>query len=228
MNMNNNILLTLILILILIIIFLQLYKNHNEFFDNSVIDKSVIDKLSYCTDNTNIIEFNNIHTNNITIEQKEGKELQEYFLNICYPIGSFYVQFPDISNNLVETAFPILNTPEKLFGGGWTLMWEKDTLFFRTQGTLANDKRDQKGIQNDAMINLTGYTSWTQTDYNKRYINTATEVFKNSNSFIKIGTDKGTSSDEGLRNYFDLSTVANVGTEVRVRNRIIRIWKRLK
>lgn len=209
----------LIILILLIIIFALNYKNHNENFD---IIK--LDKLQDCTDNTNNIVFNNISTNNITIDEEE---LNKYLLDIVYPIGSFYVQFPDISHNQVSRAFPDDKSPQNLFGGIWELMWDKDAVFFRTEGSLSNIlSRGATGIQPDAIIKLTGNTSWTQTDYNSRNVSTSDGVFKNGTLFGKVRSDSDTGSDTGIRNLFELSAGIQTGSEVRVKNRIIRVWKR--
>lgn len=208
----------LIILILILIIFILNYKNHNEKFDITKLDK-----IQDCADNTNTIVFNNISTNNITIDEKE---LNKYLLDIVYPIGSFYVQFPDISHNQVSRAFPDDKSPQNLFGGIWELMWDKDAIFFRTEGNNSNVSRDTTGIQPDAMINLTGYTSWTQTNYWSKNVSTSDGVFKNGTTFQKIRTDKGNGDDIGIRNLFELSAGIQTGSEVRVKNRIIRIWKR--
>jgi len=207
----------LIILILILIIFILNYKNHNEKFDITKLDK-----IQDCADNTNTIVFNNISTNNITIDEKE---LNKYLLDIVYPIGSFYVQFPDISHNQVSRAFPDDKSPQNLFGGIWELMWDKDAVFFRTEGTLSNVSRNATGIQPDAMINLKGYTSWTQTNYDNRG-GGSTGVFSIGTVTQKIRTDSGNGDDTGIRNLFELSAGIQTGSEVRVKNRIIRIWKR--
>ena len=210
-----------IILILTIIVVLLIYNSRNEHF----LDITNLDKLQDCTDSTNNIVFNTVNANNLSVD---GKKLNEYLLNVSYPIGSFYVQFPDVSNNQVSKAFPDEFAPSNLFGGKWDLMWEKDAVFFRTQGTLSDDSRDTNGIQPYAMLDLSGYTSSTQMDYNNKNILKGEGVFKSGTNFYKVGTDSGTSSGKkGSRNYFDLSAVALTGSELRVRNRIIRIWKRV-
>lgn len=208
----------LIILILIIIIFTLNYKNHNENFDVRLLDK-LQDCSNDNTNNNNI--FKNIYTQSITIDQKE---LNKYLLDIAYPVGSFYVQFPDISHNQVSRAFPEDTSPQKLFGGVWEVMWDKDAVFFRTEGSLANNSRSTKGIQPDAIRNLNGNTAWTQTNYWNSGGNSS-GVF--TAKLQKIGTDKGGGTDTGSRNLFELSAVIQIGNELRVRNRIFRIWKRI-
>jgi hypothetical protein len=135
----------------------------------------------------------------------------------------------------MSRAFPDDLAPGNLFGGIWVKQWEKDGVFFRTIGGNHAENRDvESGIQPDAMIDLSGNTSWTQTNYynqNDSERSGSLGVFKHKKSqfpgnFVEIHTDSGSSNDMGIRNFFDLSAVEKIGSEVRVRNRIIQIWKR--
>jgi hypothetical protein len=85
----------ILILIILIIIILYLYKNQQENFDINTLDK-----ITDCNDSNNTIIFNSVLTNDITIN---SKKLNEYLLNIVYPIESFYVQFPDVSNNQISS-----------------------------------------------------------------------------------------------------------------------------
>jgi hypothetical protein len=210
----------IILIIILLIIFLyKKNKDNNEYFTL----QDTIDKISNCRETLELKTFNNIDTTKLTIN---GKKINDYLLDIAFPIGCFYIQYPDVSNNFFSKAFPLEQQPENLFGGKWELQWENDAIFFRTEGYLQNESRNTTGIQFDAMRRLTGITSWTQTNYNNRG-GGSSGVFK-LNDLKKIGTDQGTGNDNGLRNYFDLSHVAPISKqEIRVKNRIFRIWKRI-
>jgi hypothetical protein len=207
----------LIILILVIILFILNYKNHNENFDVTELDKL----LDCSTDNTNNIVFNTILTKNITIN---GKALHTYLLDIAYPIGSFYVQFPDVSHNQVSQAFPDDKKPETLFGGVWELMWEKDDVFFRTEGSNSKMQRDLSGIQPDAIIDLQGSTAWIQADRGNAGRGSS-GVFTVSTAGVR--TDKGKGGSTGSRNFFDLSALIQTGNEVRVRNRIFRIWKRV-
>ena len=99
-----------IILILTIIVVLLIYNSRNEHF----LDITNLDKLQDCTDSTNNIVFNIVNANNLSVD---GKKLNEYLLNVSYPIGSFYVQFPDVSNNQVSKAFPDEFAPSNLFGG---------------------------------------------------------------------------------------------------------------
>lgn len=52
-----------------------------------------------------------------------------------YPVGSFYVQYPDAASNVDATAFPTSARPATMFGGTWVEQFNTENVFFRTAGT---------------------------------------------------------------------------------------------
>src|SRR5690625_6930645 len=61
------------------------------------------------------------------------------------PIGFCYTQYPGT------------DTPSTLFGGTWTLMFNTEGVFFRTEGQGASGFGG--GVQGDAIRNITGQTN---------------------------------------------------------------------
>src|SRR5690625_3918959 len=60
--------------------------------------------------------------------------------------------FPPIG--YVYTQYPGTETPSDLFGGTWTLMFNTEGVFFRTEGQGASSFGG--GVQGDAIRNITG------------------------------------------------------------------------
>ncbi len=211
-----------IIIFLLFIIYHIYYKKNENFELTDTEINNFIQNISMCNSNNDSIKFNNIETNKITIN---SNEISQYLLDICYPVGSFYVQYPDISSNYLTKAFPATQSPELLFGGKWTEKFINDAIFFRTAGGSSNESRATTGIQDYAMINITGNTSWTQTNYNS--VGGGNDgIFDVNTGEIKTDSDGG--NDTGVRNYFD-SSVQSISSdqEIRVKNRIVKIWTRV-
>jgi hypothetical protein len=121
-----------------------------------------------------------------------------------------------------------------LFGGYWQEQWGDVSIFFRTAGRLSNENRVD-GFQNYATKRMKGDTSTSQP--NKDSVATGNNgIFDSFTYSYNIGTDSGGGTDELTRTYFDLekyytdaSGVSHVSNlETRVKNRIIKIWKRVK
>jgi hypothetical protein len=126
----------IVIILLIIILALILYtkKKENLLIDDArykavsnAIGKFIIDqetKLPNLTI-TKSLRINNIEFSSLILEYK-------------YPVGSFYIQYPDSNINLssksdtIVTLFPESKTPAKMFGGVWIDMWTDESVYFRT------------------------------------------------------------------------------------------------
>lgn len=220
----------IILIIILIIFILNTHKNINEKLID-MTDEDVVNKVfNNCGNRSGKVQFERIkimgRINNTSKEQ--------FLLDLAFPIGSFYVQFPVKGSNRSSEAFSTLYSPAVLFGGDWQEQWKYESIFFRTEGKLANENRVD-GFQNYATKRIRGDTTYSQR--NKDLEGTGNSgVF---DSFLTvIGTDSGRGRDRATRAYFDLSgyynekAVQNISyvsdLETRPRNRIIKIWKRVQ
>lgn len=180
--------------------------------------------INICGDASGTI-FNNL---SVSKEFKiRGKDIKYYAANALYPIGSFYVQYPDKNSNDRQQAFPESQSPANLFGGTWEEQWAGESIFFRTRSaTLPNDNenRDRKGLQEHAIKRIQGTTQATQTN---RWENVEpTNLF--SGKWMTVGSDSGTSSDWGVFNRLDNGFQSLVSDkETRARNRLCKVWKRV-
>src|SRR5699024_5951353 len=85
------------------------------------------------------------------------------------PIGFCYIQYPGTE------------TPSSLFGGTWTLMFNTEGVFFRTEGQGASSFGS--GVQGDAIRNITGTVNYS----NSANVSGASGVFSRSGSMDATG-----------------------------------------
>ncbi len=169
-------------------------------------------------DNTGDVTVQNLNANSLMIA---GRAL----IDVVYPVGIFYTQYPDVDSNDETTAFPINRRPGGLFPGTTWVEQYTDGGFFRTKGGNSGESR-VNGVQDYALKRLTGYTTYVQADYWRRAVG-QDGVFANSVDYLTGGTDSGSSSDGVVRSYFDSAIQALPSTtEVRPKNRLMKIWKR--
>jgi len=146
-------------------------------------------------------------------------------IDVVYPVGVFYTQYPDVDSNVETTAFPTSRSPGTLFAGTTWVEQFTDGVFFRTKGGNSAESRAD-GVQDYALKQLTGHTSYVQADYWRRAAG-QTGVFASGVDQQTGGTDSGSSSDSVVRSYFDSAIQALPSqTEVRPKNRLMKIWKR--
>ena len=70
-------------------------------------------------------------------------------LESSYPVGCYYVQFPNASSNTDSAEFPTSQRPATLFGGTWVEQWSTESVFFRTRGTLSDSGRTNGSQDSD-------------------------------------------------------------------------------
>src|SRR5690625_1482405 len=134
------------------------------------------------------------------------------------PIGFCYTQYPGT------------DTPSTLFGGTWTLMFNDEGVFFRTEGQGASSFGG--GVQGDAIRNIQG-------DFHVRSIrNMADDGFVTlpiaSAGVFSLNKGSGTlnttwankSSTKSDRISFNASNVVPTASENRPRNLTIRVWRK--
>jgi hypothetical protein len=226
--MKQKIIILIVVIILVIIIFnLDSKKEHYVISPTLDVDKlnETVRQYYYNRENR---EIENINVSK-DIELL-NKTLHDELIQFKYPVGSFYVQFGDTNQAYdpqSNTLFPVDKSPEKLFGGKWEEQWRNDGIFFRTGGTLSMENR-QYGRQDWAVKNLYGWTSWAQA-HNGAEDNKRSGVFKGWD--VKTGrTDGGNGRDKGGSNVFDSSKMGSSAAssgEVRLRNRLIQVWRRI-
>ena len=240
--------LKLIILLILITIIIILTKSKKENFNISKDNRIKLNNLiKDYNNNETVTTFNNIQV--INKFMKNNVELKDIIINIKYPIGCYYIQYPENNTNLQadstnnvsdrDSALPPSKSPEVLFGGKWQEKFIGESIFFRTGGDLSSDSR-LNGIQTHAMKNLEGIIKVNKDAYG----NDSRDIFNIEDDKEKITMlreDKvSTQSNKyGYGSYlipiikvdeylFEPSLQSPVSNlELRVRNRIIKVWKRV-
>lgn len=129
-------------------------------------------------------------------------------LESSYPVGCYYVQFPNASSNTDSAEFPTSQRPATLFGGTWVEQWSTESVFFRTRGTLSDSGRTNGSQDSDIGPHTHSFTDGYAYD-----------------SGIDLKGESG-----GWPEHFSgdrtSTTAANTGTETRPVNRRIKVWKR--
>jgi len=214
------------IIIILFVILIIIFLNKKEGLQS--LSSEVYNNIQHLCNKENTSYFNNLDISQST--QINNKYLNKYIIDQIYPIGSFYVQYPDQNKSTpISTVFPESKSPSKLFPGTtWTKQWDKESIFFRTEGELSNISR-LNGLQEYALKQIYGTMSWVQTNYNAPGLGN-TGVFSAKANTQTIRTDSGHDNDNGHSNSFDVSSVLkpeNVSSnEIRVKNRLMIVWKR--
>lgn len=135
-------------------------------------------------------------------------------VDIVYPVGSFYTQYPDADSNTEATEFPVAYWPATLFGGTWVEQWPTESVYFRTRGTLSDTGRTT-GKQEDA---LQGHIHATQSQYPGTTGNTFNPP-SGSGTNGNLHPTQGPITD-------GTNGTPRTAAETRTVNRRIKVWKR--
>ena len=212
----------IIFILILIIIFL----NNRERFQT--LSSEVFNNIQVLCNKDGSSYFNNLDIGSSS--QINNKNIYKYIIDYLYPIGSFYIQYPDSDTKDSKLIFPDSKSPNNLFQGTkWQKQWDNESIFFRTEGELSTLVSRNNGLQEYALKKIYGKMSWVQSD--RWNVDNKTGVFgRNDVRLPSIVTEGGTGDDLGYRDYFAVDSVLdskNISNdEVRVKNRLMIVWKR--
>jgi hypothetical protein len=153
----------IILIIILIIFILNTHKNINEKYIDMSDEDTVNKVFNNCGNRSGRVQFERIKI----MGKINNKEKRKFLLDLAFPVGSFYVQFPIKGANRSLEAFPASASPEVLFGGDWQEQWSEESIFYRTSGNLSNENR-VNGFQNYAMKRKRRDTTYSQANYDLR------------------------------------------------------------
>lgn len=137
-----------------------------------------------------------------------------------YPVGSFYVQYPDADSNTLATAFPTSKSPATLFGGTWAEQWGSEGVFFRTLGDPYSEGQDHQrtnGKQTDQFEDHLHSSSAPPYGY----VGAGQTGSSDANWNIKTGTNQATGAS-----LTDGVNTLRSGKETRSLNRLIKVWKR--
>jgi hypothetical protein len=151
-----------------------------------------------------------------------SKAIANWVLNNVYPVGSFYVQYPDAASNDDAIAFPVSKRPATLFGGTWVEQFNTEAIFFRTAG---ESETRVNGLQNDAMQRIYGqfttrYGAISSADgvFSQHYVG-GTRADANSGAYdtqIQFNSAGSTSPNPAKTSEY----------ETRPKNRRMKLWKR--
>ena len=139
-------------------------------------------------------------------------------VDILYPIGAFYTQYPDADSSTLATAFPDAYRPADLFGGTWVAQWDTEGIDFHTErisDTGLQTRTD--GKQADQMQRITGRVS--------------ADIGAGANGAFSWARNTST-KDGGATGFGEVlfdsakSPSARTGTVTCDSNRLVRIWKR--
>jgi len=170
---------------------------------------------------------------NLNVDQVDGCDVETVFStsttkvptskavsDFMYPVGSFYVQYPDAASNTDATAFPTASRPATLFGGTWVEQFNTEYVYFRTAGGTDGTTQQARstGLSADQgqVINGTVGTYMTAA-------NVATGAFTRS-STSSGGASGGTYNADTIT--LNSALVARTGTTTEPRNRLMKLWKR--
>ena len=180
------------------------YNNNNSNLESDNIQDAIDEIVTKNSDANNSL-------------QEQLKNLINSLMNKIHPIGSYYIQLSKPDGTFDDTE-----APSKLWEGTvWKLLYNTESIFLRTEGSLSENGRSN-GIQGDAGRNATGgfYLIYA----------------KNNTAGVFYDADQP-GNGSGLADYnpywqigrinMDLSRAYTTANEFRVRNRLIRIYKRI-
>lgn len=149
------------------------------------------------------------------VETADGKSLKstiETLRDFFYPVGSFYVQYPDDASNIDATAFPTSKRPATMFGGTWAEQFNTENVFFRTAGTDYQTRTN--GLSLDQMQ---GHLHPAGTS--------GGSLGGTANSFAQGGVI-GTTMNVGSPIPNSVDGEPRTGAVTEPRNRLMKLWKR--
>jgi hypothetical protein len=168
---------------------------------------------------------------NLNADLVDGKHYTDIISGV-YPVGSFYVQYPDADSSTLSVAFPDAYAPAALFGGTWIKQWDTENIFFRTEGTdyqtrttgLSADQI-QEHYHADSLA-APAHTHPIGTNYTVNAGTAKAVMYRNTS-----GDASGAASATALTGSVGAATngassTLRSGVVTEPRNRLVRIWKR--
>lgn len=172
-----------------------------------------------------VFTFNLTPDKNAELEAVKGgadnvqEAIEAIVSNKIKPIGAYYTQYAK-----KDGSFDDNESPENLFGGTWQLMYADEGVGFITEGGFSNENR-VNGIQQDAIKNITGsiYNIYSERQSSSNEQFGALSWAENTIYSMSVYSGKGART--GI--VFNAGKVVNTGSNVRIKNRQIRIFLRI-
>jgi hypothetical protein len=148
-----------------------------------------------------------------------------------FPVGAQYTQYSSVASTDLGTAFPQIESPNSLWPDTqWSLLWNTESIFFRTEGEQADNQRSS-GVQEDRIRNITGSIhAQIRNDGGVGNYNPSGAFSQQTGSYASMFNSSGTSvPSDKILNFSAANSIGNshVGTDIAPRNRLMRIWKRI-
>ena len=154
--------------------------------------------------------------------QEQIKNLINSLMNKIHPIGSYYIQLSKPDGTFDDTE-----APSKLWEGTvWELLYNTESIFLRTEGSLSEEGRSN-GIQDYATKRLQGNFYGVETTAGDFGVGGITYITYRQGSAV---SSKSNNSSVVPRSYVGIDsnlTSKSSENESRVKNRLIRIYKRI-
>jgi len=166
---------------------------------------------------------------NLNADMLDDKHFQD-IVNALYPVGSFYVQYPDAASSVDATAFPTASRPATLFGGTWVEQFNTENVFFRTAGTDYQTRTtglsaDQfQAWQLGASADTTGARNYWIDVYTRDQGYTLGGAANNAPVLANISFQGNTNMAKAMNDGTNGNPRMGLVTEPR--NRLMKLWKR--
>lgn len=152
-----------------------------------------------------------------------------------FPIGAFFVQYPDAASDTDSIAFPVDKRPASLYGGTWSEVFNTEGVFFRTGGDGGRvdiTGGRSNGLQLDQMQRITGY--YAADRFLRRGLeNEIKEGALSGEENVTGEHPRAATGNQSGALIFnsadspDARASANTAGENRPTNRLIKVWKRI-
>lgn len=185
------------------------YNNNNSNLESDNIQDAIDEIVTKNSDANNSL-------------QEQLKNLINSLMNKIHPIGSYYIQLSKPDGTFDDTE-----APSKLWEGTvWKLLYNTESIFLRTEGSLSEEGRSN-GIQDYATKRLQGNFFGVETTAGDFGVGGITYITYRQGSAV---SSKSNNSSVVPRSYVGIDsnlTSKSSENESRVKNRLIRIYKRI-
>jgi hypothetical protein len=147
--------------------------------------------------------------------------IRDMKVDLVYPIGSFYTQYPSAESSDLAIAFPDSASPAIIFGGAWEIQFNDEGICFYTEPktgdleqTRTNGLQEDQGQGHVHNFESGGDYDYAGTGYAGHGLTLAGTVVNDVDTLVKQSVTDGTNG------------TPRKGSTTKGRNRLIRVWKR--